>query len=83
MACRNVFVETTWESHGLCEEQVKGKGYWGEWEGIEKVMGLSPAAAAWVNRPLNYARVQVRHTSPWLCQIPLLWQPASTPRYGD
>ena len=49
-------------SHGLREEQVKGKGYWGEWEGIEKVMGLSPAATAWVNRPLNYARVQARHT---------------------
>ena len=50
----------------LLWRQVKGKGYWGEWEGIEKIMGLSPAAAAWVNRPLNYARVQVRHASPWL-----------------
>ena len=40
--------------------QVKGKGFWGAWEGIEKVMSLSPAAEGWVNRPLNYDRVQVR-----------------------
>ena len=38
--------------------QVKGKGTWGPVEGIEKLYDLPPAAAGFVNNPLNAGRVQ-------------------------
>ncbi len=39
---------------------VRGLGWWGDAEGLEALFGLQGAAAAFVNSPLNYARVQVR-----------------------
>lgn len=39
---------------------VRGLGTWGRTEGLEVLYGLSPAAGAFVNNPLNYQRVQVR-----------------------
>ena len=40
--------------------QIRGKGYWGSKEGLEVLYGLSrgSAAAAFVNNPYNYARLQ-------------------------
>ncbi len=38
---------------------IKGKGHWGEVEGLEKVMWLRGAARAFVNDAHNYRRVQV------------------------
>lgn len=39
---------------------VRGLGWWGDAEGLEALFGLQGAAAAFVNSPLHYARVQVR-----------------------
>lgn len=38
---------------------IKGKGHWGQAEGLEKVMWLRGAARAFVNDAHNYRRVQV------------------------
>lgn len=38
--------------------QVRGKGHWGVIEGIENLFALPPAAAAFVQNPLNFGRVQ-------------------------
>lgn len=37
---------------------MRGKGYWGDSEGIEKLFALPAAAAAFVQNPLNFGRVQ-------------------------
>lgn len=37
---------------------MKGKGYWGNIEGIENVFALPSVAAAFVQNPLNFGRVQ-------------------------
>lgn len=36
-----------------------GKGTWGRFEGVEPLFNLSAAAAAFVQHPLKYRRVQV------------------------
>lgn len=41
----------------------KGKGYWGAVEGAEPLYNLTPTAAAFVQHPLKYRRVQVLHCS--------------------
>lgn len=41
------------------QSTVKGKGYWGEVEGLELQLNLNSAGEAFVNSPLNYRRVQV------------------------
>ena len=38
--------------------QVRGKGHWGKWEGMENIFKLRRAAGAFVQNPLNYDRVQ-------------------------
>lgn len=58
--------------------QVRGKGVWGKWEGMEKIFSLQSAASAFIQIPLNYGRVQavldalpssdatmVKNTSKW------------------
>ena len=41
------------------QSTVKGKGYWGDVEGFEALLNLTKAGDTFVNRPLNYRRVQV------------------------
>lgn len=37
--------------------QVRGKGLWGKWEGVEELFDLRHEAGAFVQNPLNYVRV--------------------------
>jgi hypothetical protein len=41
------------------QSTVKGKGFWGDVEGFELPLNLSKTGSKFVNRPLNYRRVQV------------------------
>ena len=38
--------------------QVRGKGHWGKWEGMEKMFNLRSKAGAYIQSPVNYNRVQ-------------------------
>ena len=42
------------------QSTVKGKGYWGEVEGLEVQLHLNASGDDFVNNPLNFRRVQVR-----------------------
>lgn len=42
------------------QSTVKGKGYWGEVEGLEVQLRLNASGDDFVNNPLNFRRVQVR-----------------------
>ena len=73
------------------QSTVRGKGYWGDVEGFEALLNLSRAGDTFVNRPLNYRRVQVLCMWSWKCtsgrralvQLTLVAPQVPTPCAGD
>ena len=71
--CAAMCVCSTLDRCPVAAVQAHGKGYRGDWEGIEPVYGLEPDSdlPAWVGRPHNYARLQVLRPS----QTPAYYEP--------